>query len=129
MMEKLNSYDLISYIKRVNSLYLKLSNQTLPIQWTNVTAESIINLLKEIEVELRRINEHKDYLSESTFKQIKTEIDAALDVINKFLEDINEELSGIYHLHNFPYQRATLLGYLNKVDEILQSIRSEWMAK
>lgn len=129
MMEKLNSYDLISYIKRVNSLYLKLSNQTLPIQWTNVTAESIINLLKEIEVELRRINEHKDYLSESTFKQIKTEIDAALDVINKFLEGINEELSGIYHLHNFPYQRATLLGYLNKVDEILQSIRSEWMAK
>ena len=131
MWKKLNSFDLFTYIDRLHSLYLELSKQEVPQQWNDETASSFKKQLLDIEVELRSYNRFKEHVPEDKQYRVKSAIDSAFNNINAITKNINEKISHPNSLFDYSidYPLHSLLENLNKVDEVLLSIRSELMTK
>ena len=112
ILDKLNGYELISYIERFNSIYLETAKKIRAKDWNKAGKNN--NLIDDIESVLRNFNKYEYKIQKDIRENIKTEVLDTLKSLTPFRDGTANE-----------YQKGSLLTKLDSIDESLMKIRED----
>lgn len=114
LLEKLNSFEIVSYKDRLHKLYLDLSSKIRLKNWNQGGKNN--DLLTNLDKELRDFNQFKGKIPSEKQESLKTTINSALQHLDSVCQ-------------GYTFSTTPLLKDLDIIDENLNSICNELMSK
>lgn len=111
-LDKLNGYELISYIERFNTIYLETAKKIRAKDWNKAGKNN--NLIDDLESVLRNFNKYEYKIQQNVREGIKTKVLDILKSLTPFREGIANETD-----------KGLLLSELDSIDESLMKIRED----
>lgn len=111
-LDKLNGFELISYIERFNTIYLETAKKTRAKDWNKAGKNN--NLIDDLESVLRNFNKYEYKIQKDIRETIKTKVVDTLKSLTPFREGTANE-----------NEKGMLLSKLDSIDEALMKIRED----
>lgn len=111
-LDKLNGFELISYIERFNTIYLETAKKIRAKDWNKAGKNN--NLIDDLESVLRNFNKYEYKIQKDIRETIKTKVVDTLKSLTPFREGTANE-----------NEKGMLLSKLDSIDEALMKIRED----